>query len=139
MNWYISHFLANKVLDAWLQNSTPTLPATVYLALLRELPVPQTATPANEVTVANGYIRKLITFGTVAASGRKLNTAEVVFNLPTGDWAISTLPIVAVAIMDQESAGGNWLWAAPICPRIVLSGDVAVKVEVGGFKAGIGA
>jgi hypothetical protein len=138
MNWYISHFLADKVLEAWLDNMAPTLPNMVWAALLTQLPVPQTPTPAGEVTVAGGYIRKQIKFDTVAANGRKLNTEAVTFNLPTADWALAAAPIIAIAIMDQEAVGGNWLWAAPICPRIVLNGDVAVVIEIGGFKAGIG-
>lgn len=127
----VSDYLMNKFLDHTFRATTYTAPAAVYLALLKAIPIRQTATPASEVT-GTGYARKAITFG-AAANGRVLNSAAVLFDAPTADWATEAGPIVALAIMDAESAG-NWLVATPICSRIVLNGDPKPEFEIGALK-----
>lgn len=127
----ISDYLANMLLDHALRGVAYTPPASVHVALLKSLPVRETATPANEVT-GGGYARQQVTFG-AAAKQRVLNSAAVTFPNPTEDWADSSAPIVAVALMDA-STGGNWLFATAICARRVLKGDPPPKFEIGDIK-----
>lgn len=131
----ISEYLVQNLLNHTLRSTSYTTPPSVWLALLKAIPLYNTDTPANEVTVANGYGRKQITFGApVDGSPFVLNSAAVTFGAPTGDWAAAAAPVVAVAIMDAETSG-NWLFATPICAKIILNGDPAPKFEIGALKA----
>ena len=127
----ISDYLSNLFLEASLRNSAYSQPAAVYAALLKAVPIRQTATPASEVS-GGSYARQAMTFG-AAANGRSLLSAAITFPTPTADWATASAPVVAVAIMDATSSG-NWMYAAVVCPKVILSGDPAPKLLIGGFK-----
>ena len=129
----ISDYLANKLLDHVLKNgSSYTAPAPVYVALLKAIPIRQTPSPASEVT-GGSYARQSLTVG-AAADAKSFNSAAVTFPSPTADWAPASAPIVAVALMD-DSSSGNWLFAAPVCPFVVLNGDPAPTFKIGGILA----
>jgi hypothetical protein len=133
----ISNYLANAWLDHTLRNVAFSPPSSIWLALLKAIPARQTQPPASEVS-GGGYLRRQITFGTAAAHQRLLNTAAITFPQPTANWAAATTPVVAVALMDAETAGtGNWLAATPICSQVILSGNAPPKYEVGAIKVGL--
>lgn len=127
----VSDYLMNKLGDHVFRNTAYTPASVVYLALLKAIPLRQTATPASEVTEVS-YVRKAITFG-AWANGRGLNSAAVTFATPLTDWAPASAPVVALAIMDAETSG-NWLVAEPICARIIVTSDAPPKFDIGSIK-----
>ena len=132
----ISDYLANLLLNYALGNSGADAVGPVYIALLTALPNRETASVSGEVS-GGGYIRLgPVTFGS-ASGGKKVSDTAYTFAAPTADWATATGPIICVALMDAVT-GGNWLFASPICPQIVLKGDFAPRFEVGSLKAMLG-
>ena len=128
----VSDYLMNGIGDNIFRAQSSIAPASVWLALLTAVPLRQTATPASELTVANGYGRKQITFGAWAA-GRGLNSAAVTFGTPTADWTAANTPVVALAVMTAETSG-SWLVAEVICPRMIYAYSVPPIFAVSAIK-----
>jgi hypothetical protein len=131
----ISDYFVNAILEHIGGGSAYSQP-TLYLALLKAIPVHQTASPPTEVS-GGSYARQAITWST-AANSRKINSAAVTFPAPSADWATAAAPVVAIAITDASSSG-NWLLAHALCkPRIIVSGDPAPKFDIGAIVMALG-
>lgn len=134
----VSYFFADKIINHFLRNTSQTPDASLWLAMLRDVPLPESNT-ISEVPNAGDYARVQITFSDPNGTPETYNSTSLVFNAPLADWATSANPIVAVAVMDQESlSGGNWLLAWTICPKIVLNGDPQPRFEINGVSAFFG-
>jgi hypothetical protein len=106
---------ANKILNKILKGTDFTPPATMYLSL-------HTATPgdtgANEVAKGSSdYVRKAITFGTVANKACDNSAAIEFTNMPAAD-------ITHIGLWDAATAGSFW-WGGQ------LSGGVTKSVAAG--------
>ncbi len=114
-------------------------PATtsVFLALFTSDPGDDNS--GTEVTVANGYIRKAVTFG-AAASRRVTQNADVSFNEASGNWGTVT----HWAVFDAESGGNQLANGALAAPKDITSGktpsvklanqEVYIEIQAGAMS-----
>lgn len=121
----ITNYLRNKLLDHTLRVAAYTQPTALYVGLYTAAPTE--AGGGTEVTVANGYARKSVTF-TTAASGVSTNSNLVEF-ANTG-WSGT---IVAVGLFDA-SVGGNLLYFTAISPSLVVASSQLVTANIGGIS-----
>lgn len=98
----ITNYLEAAVLDHIFEGTTYTKP-TLYAGLLTDIASAEIGT-VTEVTVANEYIRKAISFN-AAGTRAIVQGAEVAFNIATGSWTVGANHW---GIFDAES-GGNLL------------------------------
>ena len=111
-----SQYLENKLLNATLNNTTYTSPATVYLALYSTT---GNATTAGTELTGNGYSRQSVAFST-STTGTTTNTGNVTFNATGNSWTAYSSAIV------DASSGGNVLYFYNIVPRLVAAGSTLV-------------
>jgi hypothetical protein len=102
----MSDYLELEILDHVLKNTAYTAPSTVYIALYSA--TPSDSGGGTELTVANGYARQAITFGTVASAGSIASSATVTFTASGGDWSTAT----HAGIFDASTAGNLVFWGA---------------------------
>ncbi len=121
----ITNYLRNKLLDHTLRVAAYTQPTALYVGLYTATPTE--AGGGTEVTVANGYARKSVTF-TTAGSGVSTNSNLVEF-ANTG-WSGT---IVAVGLFDA-SVGGNLLYFTAISPSLVVASSQLVTANIGGIS-----
>lgn len=120
----MTDYLANKVRDHVLRNTSYTSPTTVYLGLLTTA-----ATEAGGGTEVTGgsYARQAITFNAGTAAGEAEQNAAVTFtNMPA-------CTVVSVAIYDAVSSGNMLIHAALPRQRVVPSGD-SFTLDNGDFR-----
>jgi len=110
-------YLANLVLDYILRGTSPSAPASVWMAAHDGDP---TATgEANELTAAS-YARKQLTSAMdVAANSTTSNTADVEFVQAAEPWG----NVVYVSFWDAASGGKSLLYGALADPQNIGSGD----------------
>jgi len=111
-----SQYLENALLNATLNNTTYTSPATVYLALYSTT---SNATTAGTEIVGNGYSRQSVAFST-ATKGSVTNTGNVTFTATGNSWTALSSAIV------DASSGGNVLYFYNNVPRLVAAGSTLV-------------
>jgi len=111
-------YLENKLLDHALGTTAYTAP-TVYVALYTVAPTDGTA--GTEVTNANGYTRKAVSFS-AASGGATSNSGTVTFDTATGSWGT----VVAMALVDSSThgAGNQLMWAALDTSKAITTNDV---------------
>lgn len=124
----ISTYLENKLLEHSLGKTAFTAPANTYAALFTASPSVNFA--GTEVTTANGYSRKLITWGT-AASGSISNSAVLTWTAVGGSYS-SGSNISAIGVYDA-STGGNLLYYGPLSASIVMQSGDSFNIPVGGL------
>lgn len=110
----MTNYLANKVRDHVLRNTSYTSPTTVYLALYT------TATDEDgsgtEVT-GGSYARQAITFNAGADPGLAEQAATVTFS------SMPSCTVVAAAIHDHPTAGNMLLHGRLPRARVVTAGQ----------------
>ncbi len=118
----ISTYLAHKVLNASLRNTTYTSPATVYLALLNGEP---SVSDAYDEVSGGSYARQAVTF--TAPSGRATASVGVVtYPEATADWGRPT----HWGLFDASTAG-NLLWSSEMVRALDLPSGSVVSFPVG--------
>jgi hypothetical protein len=109
-----STYLANKLLDHALRNTSYTPAATVYAALF--IGDPEVA--GTEAT-GGSYARVSITYGSAAATKAIANTGAINFTTASANWGV----ITHAAIYDASSGGNRLTSGALAASRNVLNGD----------------
>lgn len=112
----ISTYLADKLLDAVLSNTSYTLPTTVYAAAMTAAP---TAAGGGTEVSGGSYARQAITWGS-AASNAKANSAAVTFPTATASWGT----VVDLAIYDAATAGNLLFFGALGTSEAIASTNV---------------
>ena len=118
----ISTYLANKILDHTLKNTSYSPPATVYLGLYTSNP--NNDNSGTEVS-GNNYSRTSISFS--SASGKTTsNSAPVVTASASGSWGTVT----HFGILDAASSG-NLLYYGSFASSNLVSSGQAVCIALG--------
>jgi len=115
-----SNYLENKLIDHSLGTTTFTKPTTVYAALYTV--APSDTGGGTEVT-GGSYARQTITFS-AASSGSTSNNTNVDFN------TMPAATVVAVAILDANTAGNFLYWGTLTSSRTVTAGD-SIRIASG--------
>jgi hypothetical protein len=110
----ISTYLANKLLDATLKNTSYSSPAKVYLALYTSNPGADNS--GSEVSGSN-YSRTEIAFGS-ASNGATTNSANTVTAIASGSWGAVT----HFGIFDAATSGNLLFFGALTTSRTIGSG-----------------
>jgi hypothetical protein len=120
----MTDYLANKVRDHVLRNTSYTSPTTVYLALFTTAPTE--AGGGTEVT-GGSYARQAIAFNAGTLAGEAVQAAGETFtNMPS-------CTVVAVAVMDALTSGNMLDFASLPRQRVVPSGD-SFTLDNGDFR-----
>lgn len=130
-----SNYLAQKEMNFLLKGEPWTPPATAYIALFTTVPQLDGTGGVEVSTTGTGYSRVAITqsngwSGPSGTNQEYTNTADIVYNVPTGNWGT----IVGVGIYDA-STGGNLLFTGHLnTSKSVTSGDGAPKILAGQYR-----
>jgi hypothetical protein len=117
----------------WFRGTTmPTVPATLYVALLTTNPSDETGTGLVEVPTSTwtNYARQSIassTAGWAAPSGtnpRKITNANTLtLPSPTMSPSSATVTVVGIALYDASTAGTFWGWVGLTASKVINNGD----------------
>ena len=118
----MSNYLEENLINLVFRNTAFATPGTVYVALYSTDPTD--ADTGTELT-GDGYARQSVTFG-VPTDGVSLNTADVVFDPATADWAAVT----HIAIRDALTAG-NMLMHAPLPSSVSILNTNTFRIPTG--------
>lgn len=114
----------NAVLNAWLRNTAPTLPATLHMGLYTVLPDDDGA-GGTEVS-AGGYARQTIAFA-AASGGAASNSGTITFSAATpASWGT----VVGFGLF-TASTGGTPILTGTINPTLGVSVGAAVVFAPG--------
>lgn len=107
-------------LDLWLKGVTPTLPTSLWVALLT---TPTNKDDSTGVEVSGGsYARQEILVDPASwddSTGARTNAAAIVFPQATANWGT----IVGFALYDDETAGNLSYWGLLTRTVIISLGD----------------
>ena len=123
----MSHFLENALLNATLNATTYTAPATVYVSLWTSNP-----TDAGSGTEVSGgsYARTAVSFATASGtSGNVLNDADVTFPTATASWGT----VGWIGINDASTSGNLLYHTALDTAKAIDSGDI-FKISTGNLS-----
>lgn len=123
----MSNFLRNRLLDAAVNNTGYTGPATVYAALST---VDLTVSTTPTEPVGNNYSRQSVAFS-AAADGETESTGNVTFTATGNTWPT----VRSVALMDDDT-GGNVLVFFNIPPRVVEPDD-SLQIPAGDIQVAL--
>ncbi len=123
----MSNYLENALLNATLNGTTYTAPATVYVSLWTSDPTD--AGSGTEVT-GGSYARTSVSFATASGtSGNVLNDADVTFPTATASWG--TVGWIGI---NDNSTGGNLLYHTALdTAKAIDSGDI-FKIATGNLS-----
>jgi hypothetical protein len=125
----MSNYLENALLNATLNGTTYTAPATVYVSLWTSNPGDDGS--GTEVsTSGTGYARTAVSFATASGtSGNVLNDADVTFPTATASWG--TVGWIGI---NDNSTGGNLLYHTALdTAKAIDSGDI-FKIATGNLS-----
>lgn len=122
----LSDYLENSLLNLITHGTTWTPPGTIYLALFTS---PTTDAGGGTEVSGGSYVRKAVTFGSVA-SGSAANSAVITFN------NMPAATITYGALTDNITiGGGNFLFhGAFSVPKVVGAGDT-LTMDIGDIVA----
>lgn len=123
----MSNYLEVALLNATLNGTTYTAPATVYVSLWTSNP--GDAGDGTEVT-GGSYARTAVSFATASGtSGNVLNDADVTFPTATASWG--TVGWIGI---NDNSTGGNLLYHTALdTAKAIDSGDI-FKIATGNLS-----
>ena len=123
----MSNYLENALLNATLNGTTYTAPATVYVSLWTSDPTD--AGSGTEVT-GGSYARTAVSFATASGtSGNVLNDADVTFPTATASWG--TVGWIGI---NDNSSGGNLLYHTALdTSKTIDTGDI-FKISTGNLS-----
>jgi hypothetical protein len=123
----MSNYLEVALLNATLNGTTYTAPATVYVSLWTSDP-----TDAGSGTEVSGgsYARTAVSFATASGtSGNVLNDADVTFPTATASWGV-----VGWIGINDASTGGNLLYHTALdVSKTIDTGDI-FKITTGNLS-----
>jgi hypothetical protein len=123
----MSNYLEVALLNATLNGTTYTAPATVYVSLWTSDP-----TDAGSGTEVSGgsYARTAVSFATASGtSGNVLNDADVTFPTATASWGV----VGWIGINDAATAGNLLYHTALDTSKTIDSGDI-FKISTGNLS-----
>jgi hypothetical protein len=123
----MSNYLENALLNATLNGTTYTAPATVYVSLWTSDP-----TDAGSGTEVSGgsYARTAVSFATASGtSGNVLNDADVTFPTATASWGT----VGWIGINDALTTGNLLYHTALDTSKTIDSGDI-FKISTGNLS-----
>jgi hypothetical protein len=123
----MSNYLENALLNATLNGTTYTAPATVYVSLWTSDP-----TDAGSGTEVSGgsYARTAVSFATASGtSGNVLNDADVTFPTATASWGT----VGWIGINDALTTGNLLYHTALDTSKTIDSGDI-FKITTGNLS-----
>jgi hypothetical protein len=123
----MSNYLENALLNATLNGTTYTAPATVYVSLWTSDP-----TDAGSGTEVSGgsYARTAVSFATASGtSGNVLNDADVTFPTATASWGT----VGWIGINDAATSGNLLYHTALDTSKTIDSGDI-FKISTGNLS-----
>jgi hypothetical protein len=123
----MSNYLENALLNATLNGTTYTAPATVYVSLWTTDP-----TDAGSGTEVSGgsYARTAVSFATASGtSGNVLNDADVTFPTATASWGT----VGWIGINDAATSGNLLYHTALDTAKAIDSGDI-FKISTGNLS-----
>ena len=116
-----------------------SIPATLYVALFTDSPVPTD----NGTTVADlepsggGYVRKSISMSSsawvAATDGATSNSAALSYGMTSADWGT-----VSHYGMLTAATAGDLLWYGPLLEPAVVPSGIAFEIGVGGIYLQVG-
>ncbi len=123
----LSDTYENLGLNWLLVVGTPTRATGTWLAAYTVAPTDSTA--GTEVTNANAYARRPVTFS-AAASGSTSNSATVTWATATGSWGT----VVAIAVVDSATHGaGNVIAPGVLAESKVIGTNDVLEVLATAF------
>lgn len=126
----MSNYLENALLNATLNNTTYTSPATTYLALFTSDP-----TDAGTGTEVSGgsYARQALSFDTASGtSGLVATDADVEFPQATGSWGT----VGWIGIYDASTSGNLLYHTALDVSKAIDTGDI-FKISTGSLTVAL--
>jgi hypothetical protein len=118
---------ANEIVNAFLRNVAPSIPATCYVALFTADPT-AAGLVTNEVAASTGYARAAATFS-AASGGATANTGAITFGPDSGtNWG--TVTHFALC------KGGTRAVADLMYTQALTASQAVVIGESGGFAIG---
>jgi len=112
----LSNYLENALLNAVLNNTSYTSPATTYVGLFTSDPTD--AGSGTEVS-GNSYARVAASFG-AASQGNCTNDADITFAQATGNWGTVT----HFGLYDASTSGNLLFHGALTSSKAIESGDI---------------
>lgn len=126
----MSDFLENAILNATLNATTYTSPATVYVGLFTSDPADDNS--GTEIS-GNGYARKSASFATASGTGGSISTnADIEFDQATGSWGT----ISHIGIFDALTAGNLLYHSGLDASKVIETGDI-LKIASGSLTVTI--
>lgn len=121
----LSNYLENALMDAVLNNTSYTSPATTFVGLFTSDP-----TDAGSGTEVSGgsYARKAASFG-ASSQGNCLNDADITFDQATGDWGT----ITHFGLFDAVTSGNLLFHGALTSSKAIETGDI-FKIATGNLS-----
>ena len=113
----MSTYLANKLLDHTLKNTSYSPPATVYIGLYTSNP--DNDNSGTEVS-GNNYSRTAMAFSSASAKATS-NSAAVVSAVASGSWGTVT----HFGILDASTSGNLLYYGAFTASKTITSGEAA--------------
>jgi hypothetical protein len=125
----MSNYLEVALLNATLNGTTYTAPATVYVSLWTTDPTD--AGSGTEVsTSGTGYARTAVSFATASGtSGNVLNDADVTFPTATASWGT----VGWIGINDASTSGNLLYHTALDTSKTIDTGDI-FKISTGNLS-----
>lgn len=121
----LSNYLENALMNAVLNNTSYTSPATTFVGLFTTDP-----TDAGSGTEVSGgsYARKAASFGN-ASEGNCTNDADIDFDQATGNWGTVT----HFGLFDAVSSGNLLFHGALTSSKTIETGDI-FKIATGNLS-----
>ena len=129
----ISDYLAEKLVNHSLGLSSFTMPSGVWVAFFTS-PIRHFDALGSLTEVSGGsYARTSVTMA-LWDKGMSINSAKVTMPAPTADWG----RVKSMALVDNGTSGGNWLYGANVCPFNINNGDAAYELDIATITAWLG-
>lgn len=123
-----TNFVQLSTLDAWLNNTSFSLPSTLFVALFTTAPAVSGTSFTGEVA-GGSYSRAALTTGTASASGSGASVANstvVQFPEATASWGTPAY----FGICDAQT-GGHLLFYGSLSTAFAVTSGMAPKFNIG--------
>lgn len=123
-------YLKNAILNQWLRDVSPTIPATGYVALFT---TPPTGGAGGTEVSGGSYARASIPLDAaswaIAANGKTTNAVAIPYPAPTADWGT----VVAWGLADATTAG-NFLYVGLLRQPWFIQSASTVEFDIGALE-----
>jgi hypothetical protein len=121
----LSNYLENALMNAVLNNTSYTSPATTFVGLFTSDPTDEYS--GTEIS-GGSYARQAASFGS-PSNGNCTNDADITFPQATGDWGTVT----HFGLFDASSTGNLLFHGALTSSKVIETGDI-FKIATGNLS-----